>query len=155
MIQRIQSVYLLLAGILPAFTITTPLARFYTDETAYLTLSALGLRATGTMQPTATMPYHFALAFISLLLVALPLANIFLYRNRRRQMRLCNWVVVLGMAWYAAYIGLSVMLLQQTQATFSPALCAALPFLSIVLTLLAHRAVKKDEELVRAADRIR
>lgn len=155
MIQRIQSVYLLLAGILPAFTITTPLARFSMKEEGYLTLSALGLRASETAQPTATQPVYLVLAVLAVVLIALSLVNIFGYKNRRRQVRVCNWSVALTVAWYVAYIGICVLFTQQTATAFTPALCAALPFLTLVLTLLARRAIKKDEELVRAADRIR
>ncbi|MBR1652053.1 MAG: DUF4293 domain-containing protein [Alloprevotella sp.] len=155
MIQRIQSVYLLLAGILPAFTFTTPLARFSLGEDAFLTLSSLGLRATGTPQPTATQPVYLALALLAVLLMLLSVLNIFGYKNRKRQVRVCNWSVALAVAWYAAYVGICAMFTQQTGTAFTPALCAALPFLTLVFTLLARRSIKKDEELVRAADRIR
>lgn len=156
MIQRIQSVYLFLAGLIPAFTFTTPLARFLDNKTeGFLTLSSLNLQAAGMPQPTNVTPTYLALAVLSALIIGFSAFNIFQYKNRRRQIRLANWSVALVVVWYIAYIAVSTILTRDLGTSFAPALCAALPFVSLVFTLLARRAIQKDEALVRAADRIR
>lgn len=155
MIQRIQSVYLFLAGLIPAFTFTTPLARFQdTKGEGFLTLSALNLQAANMGLPNV-QPTYLLMAILSALLIALAAFNIFQYKNRRRQIRITGWSVALVVAWYIAYIAVSTIIAGELSLSFKPALCAALPFASLVFTLLARRAIQKDEELVRAADRIR
>ena len=116
MIQRIQSVYLLLAGVFPA-------------------LAFIG-----------DLP-HWCIAVLLALLIALPLYTIFRFANRKQQVGLCNCNFAL-VALYAIAYGFICY-----QTAFSVWL--ALPLVSLVFVWLARRAIKRDEALVRAADRIR
>lgn len=91
-----------------------------------------------------------------LLLVACSLCavTIFLYHNRRLQMRLCVWMEVLYAAWYI-YLLWPVFHVFGMIGSFRANWTTCLPFISIVLCMMAHHAIKKDEDLVRSADRIR
>lgn len=145
-----------MAGLIPAFTFTTPLARFQDAKTeGFLTLSALNIQAADMPMPANVQPTYLLLAALSALIIGLSVFNIFQYKNRRRQIRLANWGVALVVVWYIAYIAVGTLLTSDLGMSFSPALCAALPFVSLIFTLLARRAIQKDEALVRAADRIR
>lgn len=85
---------------------------------------------------------------------ALAFITIFLYKNRRLQMRLC-WVnIILLLAWYG-YYAFCMFAKFNALGTFHPRFAACLPFIGIVLIVLAHRGIKADEELVRSMDRIR
>ena len=154
MIQRIQSVYLLLAGLVPAFTLTTPLARFW-QESGYYLMTALGFNPYGAPAYTGTPHIPYGVLAFGILLIVLPFANIFQYKNRRRQMRICNWTVAGIIAYYVSYICYVVIFAMHTNTNFQPGICAFFPMLTLIFTLLARYSIKKDEELVRAADRIR
>ena len=90
MIQRIQTLYLLIATALMAVTIFTPMAQFF-DGTQEYTLTAFALKdAAGvTAQPTIYMGILLALAGV------LPFIVIFLFKNRQLQIRLCAAEIVL------------------------------------------------------------
>lgn len=90
MIQRIQTLYLLVVAALLAVTIFTPMAYFSIGGEEY-TLTAFAVRnAEGVaVQPTLYMGILLAMAGI------LPLIVIFLYKHRMLQLRLCIVEIVL------------------------------------------------------------
>ena len=156
MIQRIQSVYLFLAGLLPAFTFWLPLARFSGEGTeGFHTLYATGLNVVGSAPSAGEATTPWALIVIGICCVLLPLIALFGYKNRKAQMRKTRWAMLLDVAYYVA---LSVHVwLHVTASGLTPgfALGCLCPLLSFLFLWLALRAIRKDEALVRAADRIR
>lgn len=157
MIQRIQSVYLLLAVIFPIGILFAPIARFYTEKAdEWVTLTALGYQAIQ-MEHSANLPYGFpyGVLFFTVLAVLLPFYAIFGYKNRRKQMRRVNLVLLVQVLWYATYAAYAIAFAQRTGLTYHFEACALLPLLAIVCTVMAKRGIRKDEALVRAADRIR
>lgn len=153
MIQRIQTLYLLIVTVLMAVTLFAPLAWFAGDAGA-LKLYAFSLQLEGeAVQPTLYLGIVLALA------CALPVVTIFLFRNRMLQLRLCvvEAVLLLGAAvMEGVYYYLSARVFSEqpfhTQG-FDPAI--ALPLVCLLFVWLALRAIFRDEMLVRAADRIR
>ena len=153
MIQRIQTLYLLIATALMAVTIFTPMAQFF-DGTQEYTLTAFALKdAAGvTAQPTIYMGILLALAGV------LPFIVIFLFKNRQLQIRLCaaeiellvGSLVVMGIYYY-----LSARLFDSVNGLGNLKLGVIMPLLSIVFVALATRAIFRDEVLVRSLDRIR
>ncbi|MEM7161521.1 MAG: DUF4293 domain-containing protein [Bacteroidota bacterium] len=147
MIQRIQSIYLLLALILMIVSFFLPLAEFSLGENLY------ELDVFGFSEPLAfsapAMPFYLCLGFLSLCV----LSSIFLFKNRKLQLRV-NWISILLLLGLIIYIFYFVDKLElQTKAKYLAGvytIVAALPFL-----ILSSRAIKKDEDLVKSLDRIR
>ena len=152
MIQRIQSVYLFLAGIIPAITFLSPLA-FLRIDGGELIIKAISYEAANYPINSSTIPWGIALPMV--LLMVVNLLNIFCYMNRKRQIRLTGWAIVITVLIYISLITYIVLFANKTAASVSPAPMALAPLISLAFTLLARRAIKKDEALVRAADRIR
>lgn len=154
MIQRIQTLYLLIIAGLMAVTLFARLAWFAGDAGEFgLFAFALKSAEGETVQPTCYMGVLLALA------CALPLITIFLFRRRQLQIRLCvvEMVLLLGaVAMEGVYYFLSWRVFSDlafhTQG-FKPAI--ALPLVCLLFAYLAARAIFRDELLVRAADRIR
>ena len=154
MIQRIQTLYLLIVTALMAVTLFAPLAWFAGDAGEFgLYAFALKTAQGEAVQPAAYMGAVLALA------CALPLVTIFLFRRRLLQIRLCvvEIVLLLGcVAMEGVYYFLSWRVFSDlafhTQG-FRPAI--ALPLVCLLFAYLAARAIFRDELLVRAADRIR
>jgi hypothetical protein len=101
------------------------------------------------------MPFHVVLS----VLAAVLLAAVFLYRDRQRQRRVvrgCYLVVLLVIAF-------QVITLRSVQAWLEASgpvgtrlgWSMVAPVLTLVLAFLADRAIRRDEELVRSADRLR
>lgn len=145
MLQRIQTVYLLIvAGLMTALCFS-PLATYAADGNE------------GSVVAFADFWWIGALFAIGALLA---FVVVWLYKNRMLQVRLlCAEMVLLVGAqifalWYAIgftnnvkALGANVMTGIETP-TFFPVVC-------LILTWLAIRAILKDERLVRSLDRIR
>ena len=150
MIQRIQTLYLLLVVILGTLLCCFAPVQFLMSEgTEYIALMTFD---------------KWALATISVAIPALALVTIFLFKRRLLQARLniMNVVLCLGyyalLALYVAYIVKGYEPIgEQTLAgaDWYLTVWAAIPVVNLVLTMMATRRILKDEALVRAADRIR
>jgi len=150
MIQRIQTLYLLLVVILGTLLCFFAPVQFLMPEgTEYFSLLAFD---------------KWPLAVISIAVPLLALVNIFLFHHRLLQARLniMNVILCLGyyavLALYVAYVIKGYEPIGETTLTDAQwylNLWAAIPLINIVLTMMATRRILKDEALVRAADRIR
>lgn len=154
MIQRIQSLYLLLIVVLTGILLFAPLA-WFGSEAGSFELHAFSL------QSAAGERLHLTL-YLGVLVAAsclLPLVTIFCFRNRMLQIRLCCVEMVLllgtlimeGVYYYLAYRVVADAAFHSQG--FKPAI--ALPVVCLLLAFLAARAIFRDELLVRDADRIR
>ncbi len=153
MIQRIQTLYLLIATALMAVATFTPIAKFFDGVQEYvLTAFALKDAAGATAQPAIYMGILLALAGL------LPFIVIFLYKNRQLQIRLCAAEVVLlvgAQIVMGIYYYLSMRLFEGVDGLGSIKIGAIMPLIAIVFVVLAIRAIFRDEVLVRSLDRIR
>ncbi|MCM1150518.1 MAG: DUF4293 domain-containing protein [Alistipes sp.] len=154
MIQRIQSLYLLLVAGFMAVALFAPLAWFAGDAGEFrLYAFSLRLLDGDAVQPTRCMGALFVLA------CALPVVTVFLFRRRLLQIRLCVVEAVLlvgALIMEGIYYFLSWRVFSG-QTFHMQGLCVsiALPAVCLLFVWLAARAVLHDELLVRAADRIR
>jgi len=143
MIQRIQSIFLLLAAGACFGLFGLPLA----DTDTAQTTSALFADQQFNLFDDPVLLGIFTAAGTLLLL------DVFLFKNRPLQIRL-SWLsiaLVLAGCGYAFYL----LSNDSAQATADPAPGVALPILAIVFTYLAKVYIGKDEKLVRSADRLR
>lgn len=147
MIQRIQTVYVLLAAILNMLCLCMPIAHISSNGILQGTMYNLWLvNADGSHQISYTAVY-FGLLVIS---ICLTLIIIFLYRKRKTQMKLCMVSIVVLIVYIAP---LANTFIQNPE--IKPTLFMACPVIAIILNLLAYAAIRKDEKLVRSADRLR
>lgn len=151
MIQRIQSVYLLLITILLVVAMCLPIGQFIeADNLTSHVFKPLGVTlAIGETQST------WGLFGILLLSAIINFCTIFLYNNRMLQVRmtifsgllLIGYYITLGFFWY--------VLKSELQTSFQLGWAMCLPLICIILDYLAFRAIYRDEVMVRAADRLR
>jgi peptidoglycan/LPS O-acetylase OafA/YrhL len=82
--------------------------------------------------------------------------SIFRYSNRKQQINICRAMIVLTFVLIITLLnGASKVVNSGTAENIITGYAVLFPSISVVLTALAARAIKKDEELVRSADRIR
>lgn len=149
MIQRIQSVYLLIVAILSVIVISNPVGSFIgTDNsiTEFTNLSLISQDGTENYEPWALFAIQMISAIISLV-------TIFLYKKRMVQIRFTLFNIILAVGYYATLVTFVFML--KGESTFVPSWVVCLPFVGIVLDWLAIRAIGKDEMLVKAYERLR
>ena len=152
MLQRKQTVFLLLALILTVVCLCLPVGLF-TPENMQPTSLMVNLWVN---MPDGAHDYSVWPLFAVLLLSCpITIAAIFAYRNRIFQSRLCLLSMLLMLAWYAAYAVFGYAVPRVENAAFTPSLAAAFPLVNVILLLMARHGILSDEALVRAADRIR
>ena len=134
MIQRIQTLYLTLVVLLSVVLI-------YGVQTSILGLGFQG--STGVLV--------FGEGVLSVLLAV---GSIFWYRNRQNQFVInrLNLISQLFLLGFFVYRSLNV---SGEVVTSEKGIGMLIPIFSIVFLVLANRAIKKDEDLVKSADRLR
>src|SRR5258708_5255558 len=141
MIQRKQTVWLLLAAICAFGTYWLPIYKG---------------NLSGGAEKQLILPDHFLLFLIVFCLGILSAVIVFLFKNRPLQFRLCLLGIILALA--------ALVLEYTTTEAFKQAnsflsgsyqLGAFLPFVIIILLIFAVRSIRKDEKLVKSLDRLR
>lgn len=134
MIQRIQTVYLLISALVMSLgTYTTEL---FSVNGELIMLS-----------------HSIYFVLLSGGVAGISLATLFYYKNRKAQVVLNRISTILTFV----LIGLILVefLGQPSEANVKIGLGMLLPLMNVILLVLANRAIMKDEMLVRAADRLR
>lgn len=137
MLQRIQTIYLLLAfvatGILPFFI---PLW-IINDGKNYLFLQ------------NQVYVLLFGLS------TTLTLVSIVSYKKRQNQFVLGRLNIILNLILLGLFVYRSLNVSGETPAVSEKGIGMFLPIVAIVLLVLANKAIKKDEDLVKSVDRLR
>ncbi len=143
MIQRIQTLYLLVAGIISGGLTFV----FNLWSTAKATIFSLDLfQAASLVQKI--IPVSFIISAL------LSIVTIFLFKNRQLQfvmgrLNILTNLILLGVLVYVS------LTLSGEAAVSEKGIGMFMPVISIVLLVLANKAIKKDEDLVKSVDRLR
>jgi hypothetical protein len=137
MIQRIQTIYLLLVfvvtGVLlffiPLWTMTNGESFYFMQSQVYTII--LGLSTT------------------------LTLFSIVSYKKRQNQFVIGRLNILLNLILLGLFVYRSLNLSGETPAVSEKGIGMFLPVAAIVLLVLANKAIKKDEDLVKSVDRLR
>lgn len=155
MLQRIQSVYLLFASLVVWALFLFPLV-----HNVYVNGIPSTIKVTGVFQDVNGVQAHtqtfVALIVATAVVAILPLILIFLYKNRKQQIMLCyGYILVL--------FGYSFWLAQNVKSATGGAdlttnnfgIGMLLSSISVVLAIMAAKAIQRDEKLIKSADRLR
>ena len=149
MIQRIQSVYLLVVTILMVVCMCSPVGSIIADTQEISEFGNLCITL-----PDGTKDYAPWALFVILLIVAVfSFGTIFLFKKRMLQIRLTIFSTIMLVGYYMALVAMIFMLAEGT--SFTPSWTICLPFVGIILNWLAIRGIGADEALVKAYDRLR
>jgi hypothetical protein len=150
MIQRIQSVYLLAAFILFALCFFIPMAGLISSTGMSDSYNLQGLHSGKSIGITGNL-----LMIFSVTLAIFIFANIFQYNNRKRQIKVCFFLIILLLISNAIGFYQLMMIHKTMGLMISYQIPLIFPIISAILIYLASRGIKKDEELVRSYDRLR
>ena len=149
MIQRIQSIYLLVVTILMVICMCSSVGSIITSTNEISEFGNLFITL-----PDGTKDYAPWALFVILLVVAvLAFGTIFLFKKRMLQIRLTIFSTVVLIGYYLALVAYIFMLAEDT--SFTPSWTICLPFVGIILNWVAIRGIGADEALVKAYDRLR
>ncbi len=156
MIQRKQTLFLLAAVIAYVVCLFLPIASIEPQGMGMgITVHNLGIvNGDNGIQFDSTCIPLFLLCAVS---AVIALVTIFMYKNRKLQINLCNICLLFSVLWYIDYLLMlfGIIGLENAEGKAQVNFGACLPLVSIILVALARKGVNDDEKLVRAADRIR
>jgi len=150
MIQRIQSLYLLLAAIIQVIFATGTYFTYKISDDSYFvtgsgTFNSAGENTGGDMK---TLILGLGISLLALI-------SIFLYKNRKQQMKIARIGGLLTMAEIVFIVISYFNTTDIAESGFSFGYVIFILPISTLFFFLAAKAIKKDDELIRSVDRIR
>lgn len=147
MIQRIQTVYLIISVILLVLLFLFPFAEIAKDGMIYL-FNFKGILQDGILKLNGYV-IGVMIGFI-IILHGMAIMN---YKSRLRQVRLLILSILLMLGLFGMFFFFTYYAFNDAQVSFK--IAVVFPVIAIILDYLAIRAIGKDEALIRSIDRIR
>ncbi|MCH2197921.1 MAG: DUF4293 domain-containing protein [Flavobacteriales bacterium] len=156
MLQRIQTVYLLLAVISLVVVFFVDIAHF--ADAAGIESELSLYKITNGNGEIGKVEYGMLPVALIAVTAAILFATILQYRNRNVQskiIRMCYVLLLLCVVaiWY--FTDQNYWSLEIAEPQFSYSIGFFMPFVAFAFTFLASRGIRKDEQLVKSLDRIR
>jgi hypothetical protein len=155
MIQRIQSLYLLLTAILSFLFLDGSFIRL-TDKSG----SVIGVTFSQIMRDTPDagqqlLEKSYLLAAYTIMIPVLAGIIIILFKKRNIQLWLVRLLIVLILSFILVSVLNVISLARKYDSSILPGVKMAIPFLQLILSYLALRGIKKDDNLIKSYDRLR
>ena len=156
MLQRIQTLFLLVVVITSIVMFFVPLVSFVSDL-LYLKLYVYEFR---NLTPDSDIQFGFTtvmpLTLINSGVLLLGLVTIFRYKQRILQVKLVRFTLLLSML---LIVGIFVLypniVMKSSEAVSEFEAGAYIPIINLLFLFLSNRSILKDEKLVRSVDRLR
>lgn len=148
MIQRVQTLFLFGIALFSLAMLFLPFEQVSVAETKYM-LNLMPGCLTNMVKPFVYVPIG-----LNIVIFGLSLFTIFKFKRRTQQMKFAQLLMVLSVLLMGSLFTMQFLKVDDTAiADFK--ITAFFPAINIVLAFLARMFIKKDEELVKSADRIR
>jgi len=155
MIQRIQSIYLLLTTLLPALFIKGSFLRFINNSGSEIYINLKGLwQSSETGNDELIMRLAF-LSVIPILIFILSITAIFLFRKRKIQLKLSGAIILLAIMHIGLMLYYIFWVTGKFQVELVPVYRMFIPVLILIFGILAYLGIRKDENLVKSLERLR
>jgi hypothetical protein len=154
MIQRIQTLYFLIAAILIGLFLFVPYIEIVSFNGEVLQLDASGFHSDGTKNSQVLFS-STPISLLCIFCVIFIIATIFQYNRRTRQIRLSKLIILIILVLLAIigfYIWRSISMVQ---GNYGLKIFLAFPVIAILFLYLANRAIMNDIKLLKSADRVR
>ena len=145
MIQRIQSLYLFAVFVLSVVLFFVPL---YTSETQNVDNGTHDFQYVSCASNSAYLVMNGMTGLLSLVIILL-------YKKRNLQLRLSGLSILFSCIFVGAVFYFSEDANASVLAKVHYDIGMYLPLIQLILTFRAMRAIRKDEALIRSADRLR
>lgn len=160
MLQRVQTIYML-ASVIALLTMHFFWLASFAMPEATFELNSMGLVCTSPGFETDQM--NWLIFPLLILMMAIPLVTIFLYKNRKLQLRLLIFATVLNALYYGVYFWqvsvysdqIFALSVSKTLDETNNVIMLAMPLLSIFCNIMAMRGVIYDIALIKGLERLR
>jgi len=154
MIQRIQSVYLLLTTILAVLFLTGNFFHFSGNEGSRFIMKITGIYRSSS-DSLVLIEKNFPVLLIAAIIPLVSLIAVFLFRNRKLQMKAIVLLIMLQILLVGTCGYYILEIIKPENGNMVPVFRMFLPAINLILGVMAYFAVRKDEKMVRSYDRLR
>jgi hypothetical protein len=95
------------------------------------------------------------LSVLIILIPAISLITIFIFKNRKIQLWFSLFLVILASGFVIVSIHVSLSIVSKFEARIIPGFKMIVPIIILIISILAYRGIKKDDQLVKSYDRLR
>ncbi|UII22378.1 DUF4293 domain-containing protein [Fulvivirga ligni] len=159
MLQRIQTVFLLLVVILMLLTLIFPMWAYHSpDSDQGILLTAFYLLTSNGVEEVSKVTFPYILIGVCAVLSAIVgIVEITRFNNRLLQIKLSalNSLLMIGTLGLGFWFAREVMAEESIEQNWTYGMGSFLPIGAMIMNVLANRFIRKDEKLVRSVDRIR
>jgi hypothetical protein len=155
MIQRIQSIYFSLITLLSLVFISGSYLNFANSTGAVIKVIFYGIVQDRIGHNPEMIEKLLPLSVLIILIPVVSLIAIFIFKNRKLQLRFSLFLVILAAVFLIASIHVSFRIVSKFDARLIPGFKMILPIVILILSILAYRGIKKDDRLVKSYDRLR
>lgn len=155
MLQRVQTIWLFFATAAIFSLFLFPIIQALDVDGVAKVMKVTGLYAHIGGQVVQNQAF-LLLTVATVILALIPFAAIFLYRNRSKQVLICYAAIVAIVA-YCFWLAQTAkqVFAGITLQTDNYGIGIILPSLAILFVMLAIKGIRKDEKLIKSADRLR
>jgi hypothetical protein len=155
MIQRIQSVYLLLVAVISSLFFSGSIVNFINESGSVFKITFNSIIKCTVGQELEILERLLPLMVLIILIPIISLITIFIFKNRKIQLKLAVFLMILCTLLVIAVIHGSIIIISKFDASLTPGFKMILPLIMLILSVLAYRGIKKDDQLVKSYDRLR
>jgi len=155
MIQRIQSLYLLLTTLLSLLFLKGSFLNFVDKSDSVIKVTFNGIVRNTGGQGFELIEKLLPLTVFMVLIPVLSLVTIFIFKNRKIQLWLAISVIILIVGFIFVSIFYSWFVITEYGAEIVPGFKMVIPVLILIFSILAYRGIRKDDRLIKSNDRLR
>ena len=154
MLQRIQTIYLLVSFIIISLTLFFPFFEFNSNEANEYIFNSMTIEQVSANSVNVISNVFPLLILISIILL-LNIFAIFLFKKRLLQLRTTYLIIILLIGFYGLLAFYRFVMLDFEVLSTDYSFTLIIPIISAILVFIANRKIKRDIDLLRSADRIR
>lgn len=155
MVQRIQSLYLLLTTIFSVLFLSGNFLKFRDNINNLIFINLGGIKRISEAGGTEHLEKLLPLAGLLLLISLVSFLAIFLFKKRKLQLTFSIALIILIILLFSSIMFYSLYIIRNYNAEIIPGYKLILPVLMLICAFLAFRGIKKDVDLIKSYDRLR
>src|SRR5664280_1279379 len=155
MIQRIQSVYLFIMALLSSLLIPGSFLNFTEKTGSVIRVSFNEVVRYNAGKATELVEKLLPLSVLIVLIPVISLVTIFFFKKRKFQLQLSRFLILLAGILVVVIIHVCLSIVTKFDAEIISGFKMILPVLILIISILAYRGIRKDDQLVKSYDRLR
>lgn len=155
MIQRLQSVYMFLTTLLSLLFLKGSILNFSDKTGSVIKVTFAGILKNTGGQNFELIEKLLPLSVFIILIPALSLITIFIFKNRKIQLLLSLFVIILISGFILLSIYYSWFIISDFRVDLVPGFKMIIPVVILILAVFAFRGIRKDDRLIKSYDRLR